>query len=93
MDTEAGSSGKVRQSRDRQQHVLDQRRGRQSEDLRQKVYGAWNVYGTEGGQEIRALMMDSDWFLKHDQDSGGERRKVRVKRERSGCSPNYHSFI
>lgn len=47
MDTEAGSSGKVRQSRDRQQHVLDQRRGRQSGDLRQKVYGAWNVYGTE----------------------------------------------
>lgn len=59
-------------------------------DLRQKVYGAWNVYGTGGGQDITALMKGSGCFSKHGQDSG--ERGGEGKSKRSGCSPNHHSF-
>lgn len=50
-------------------------------DLRQKVYGAWNVYGTEVGQDITALMKSSGWFSKHVQDSGGERGRGKEQKK------------
>lgn len=76
MDTEAGSSRKSETVK-RQKAACTRSKERKSREeewrLRHKVYGAWNVYGTEGRCEIQALMKDSGCFSKHGQDSGGEK--------------------